>query len=303
MALLSKVFEKCISSRLTSFLRKFNLLSKKQFGFQKGLSTVDALIEFSEFNYNVLNNRNHVINILVDFTKAFDTVNHDILLGKMHRYGIRGVVLGLFRSYLSQCVKIGPCVSSVADLPVGVAQGSVLGPLLFLLYINDLPSAIEDASVTLFADDASVCLGDSSLDNLIHKTNLTMACLSDWTIANKISINATKTEALIITNRPVDLSNVNISLCGELLQVADEVTYLGFKIDKNLRFDAHAKYVYSKVAKTSGILFKLRSYLNTDNMISLYYSLVYPYFSLAGTLCGRALTLDTQSALFEFRKE
>ena len=159
-----------------------------------------------------------MINILVDFTKAFDTVNHDILLGKMHRYGIRGVVLGLFRSYLSgrsQCVKISPCVSSVADLPVGVAQGSVLGPLSFLLYINDLPCAIEDASVTLFADDASVCLGDSSLDNLIHKTNLTLACLSDWTIANKISINATKTEALIITNRPVDLSNVNISLCGE----------------------------------------------------------------------------------------
>ena len=153
-----------------------------------------------------------MINILVDFTKAFDTVNHDILLGKMHRYGIRGVALGLFRSYLSgrsQCVKIGPCVSSVADLPVGVPQGSVLiiFVLLFLLYINDLPSAIEDASVTLFAEDASVCLSDSSLDNLINKTNLTLACLSDWTIANKISLNATKTDALIITNRPVDLSN------------------------------------------------------------------------------------------------
>ena len=129
---------------------------------------------------------------------------------------------------------------------------------------------------------ACICLGDSSLDNLIHKTNLTLACLSDWTIANKISINATKTEALIITNRPVQLSNVNISLCGncgELLRVAGEVTCLGFKIDKNLKFDAHAKYVYSKVAKTSGILFKLRSYLNTNSMISLYYSLVYPYFT------------------------
>ena len=150
---------------------------------------------------------------------------------------------------------------------------------MFLLYINDLPSAIEDASVILFADDASVCLGDCSLDNLIHKTNSTLACLSEWTFANKISINATKTEALIITNRPVDLSNVNINLWGELLRVADEVTYLAFKIDKNLIFDAHAKKVYSKVAKTFGILFKLRSYLNTDSMISLYYSLVYPYFT------------------------
>ena len=113
-------------------------------------------------------------NILVDFTKAFDTVN-DILLGKMHMNCISGVALSLFRSYLSgcsQCVKVGPRVSSVADLPVGVPQGSFLGPVryYFLLYINDLPNAIEDVSVILFADDASVCLGDCSLDNLIHKS-------------------------------------------------------------------------------------------------------------------------------------
>ena len=153
--------------------KKIEFTVKKQFGFQKGLSMLDALIELSEFNYNVLNNRNHVNNILVDFTKAFDTVNHDILLGKMHMNCIRGVALSLFRSYLSgrsQCVKVGPRVSSVADLPVGVPQGSFLGPLLFLLYINDLPNAIEDVSVILFADDASVCLGDCSLDNLIHKS-------------------------------------------------------------------------------------------------------------------------------------
>ena len=188
LALISKVFEKCISSRLTSFLRKFNLLSKKQFGFQKGLSTDDALIEFSEFNYDNLNNSNHVINILIDFTKAFDTVNHDILLEKMYRYGIRGVALSLFRSYLSgcsQCVKVGPCVLSVADLPVGVPQGSVLGPLLFLLYINDLPNAIEDTSVILFADDASVCLSNCNLDNLIRKTNSTLSSLSEWILLTK----------------------------------------------------------------------------------------------------------------------
>ena len=103
-----------------------------------------------------------------------------------------------------------------------------------------------------FEDDASVCLSDCNLHNLIRKTNTTLSSLSEWTIANKISINATKNEALIVTNILVDLSNVNISFCGELLRVANELTYFRFKIDKNLRFDVHAKYVYSKVHNLSG---------------------------------------------------
>ena len=142
--------------RLSTFLEKMKILFESQFGFQKGKSTSHSLIEIVEEIRSCMENKNYGCGIFIDLKKAFDTVNHDILLNKLEHYGIRGTSLDWFRSYLknrSQYVHCNGIDSDIKNITCGVPQGSVLGPLLFLLYINDLPNISTKLSFYLFADD------------------------------------------------------------------------------------------------------------------------------------------------------
>ena len=174
LPLLSKILEKVIAVRITSWLSKHSLLSPKQFGFQRGKSTLDALISLTDFIYGALNSRKHTLSVFVDLRKAFDTVQHKILLHKLHLLGIRGLPLELLNSYLfdrKQCVKIGNTKSNLKTISIGVPQSSILSPILFLLYVNDFPMVSDKLSSVIFADDTSISLTDSDQETLVDNFN------------------------------------------------------------------------------------------------------------------------------------
>ena len=201
---LNKILEKLMFNRINNFFNKYNCFYKLQFGFRKSHSTNHALIKITEAIRKALDDNNFACGIFIDLQKAFDTVNHSILIDKLNHYGIRGNANSWFQSYLtnrSQYVSIQGFESKLISVSHGVPQGSVLGPLLFLIYINDLHHAINYSSVYHFADDTNLLNISSSQKRTQKQVNLDLKSLYKWLLANKISLNRTKTE-LIIFHRP-----------------------------------------------------------------------------------------------------
>ena len=192
---ISKIFEKSIYNRLLHFFSYNNLLSKHQFGFLPKNSTLDAIQNFIEHQYNSLNENLFSINVFIDLSKAFDTINHKILLGKLEKYGVRGHALKFIKSYISDRkyrVKLGDCYSTSSVSNIGTAQGSVLAPLFFLIYVNDLPKFIDKCFPIFYADDTTLCFKSNSLQYAINECNNELVKFSKWCCANKLTINLEK---------------------------------------------------------------------------------------------------------------
>ena len=195
LPLFSKILEHLVYNRVLSFIQKHNILYSNQFGFRKNYSTNMALIMLIDKIMSHINNGDLVIGIFIDLTKAFDTVNHDILLQKLCKYGIRGLPLIWFESYLKnreQCVFYNNEISSEQTTLCGIPQGSILGPLLFLLYINDIINVSTLWYIILFADDTSLFSHGKNIDLLINNLNTELVKLSQWLNSNKLTINVKK---------------------------------------------------------------------------------------------------------------
>ena len=280
LPILSKVLEKAMFKRVTNFISTNSIISNSQFGFTRGKSTQDAIINLTEFLYETLNRRDIAICTFLDFRKAFDVVNHSILLRKLYKYGIRGRVLELFSSYLqnrSQVVRINNTFSTPRTNNIGVPQGSLLGPLLFLLYINDLPEISDLAHVTLFADDTTLAFRSNCFSNLFQICNEEIAKFSTWSHSNRLSINQDKSNYMLITTRHQPESRSSVQLDGSSMQIINECKFLGVVIDSELKFNHHIEHIKNKISRSVGILYKLKSILPTTTMRSLYYSLIHPY--------------------------
>ena len=287
LPLISKVFETCLKTRLLGFSDRFSLISPNQFGFQKGKSTEDALLLFTSYLYDSMDQGEHNINIFVDFRKAFDTVNHSILLSKLELYGIRGHPLNLLRSYLlnrKQSVRFNNTYSDVSTINIGIPQGSILGPLLFLFYINDLPNVSNKLHTILFADDTTFSFRDSSYFQLINTCNRELELFKSWTIANRLSLNVEKTFSILITNRINDVNESQLSIGGQHIKRVGFCKFLGIIIDDKLNFKEQIRQVSLKLSKAIGILYKLQHYVPKNTMINLYYTFVYPYLIYCNTI-------------------
>lgn len=240
---LSKIFEKVMYSRITSFCDKYEIINKDQNGFQKGKSTVLAAFTLLKKITEEVDKRQPVCAIFFDMSKAFDFVSHQRLLDKCYKYGIRGKALDWIRSYLhnrKQCVQIenindnntiGYVRSDIAVNRVGVPQGSVLGPLLFLLYINDLPN-ITDYQCTLFADDISLVITSNNTATYNDDINSEVTKVIKWLEANNLNVNLNKTNVMQFCNRK-EGTELNVIYNDQTIQETDVVTFLGIIMDKH----------------------------------------------------------------------
>ena len=279
LSIFEKLLEKLMYTRVYSYLMEHNVLYKNQFGFRKNHSTVLALIEVVDNIYNKLDNHEAVIGIYLDLQKAFDTVDHTILLYKMYQYGIRGITYNWFVSYLAnrfQFTSVDNVHSSLLTVTCGVPQGSVLGPLLFLLYVNDIANAVPGESVKLFADDTNLFLSCKDVDSLNQKANLCIRRLNDWFLANRLSINLDKT-CYMLFPASTNASKINLELNGMRIKNVSSCRYLGIIIDNELQWSAHIDYIYCHLLKYVGIFYKLRNKLPKRVLKNIYFAFVHPY--------------------------
>ena len=282
LSYICKIFEKTMSKRLLSFCRKFSIISAKQFGFQPGISTSNALIELTECIYDSLNDLKHNFTVLVDIRKAFDCVNHNILTGKLEKYGVRGPALRWFSSYLSnrRCfTKINNISSQTNDIDIGVPQGSVLGPILFLIYVNDIPKISSSLNAILYADDTTLMVSNPDVAELQNITNNELLKFHEWTKSNKLTINTDKTEFLIFSNRLGNTLPPILELLGSVIQPSNTCKYLGVVLDDKLNFREHIKCIIKKISRLTGILYKIKDKLPMKARLNYYYAFIYPYIS------------------------
>ena len=290
----SKLIERLMYNRLVSYINENHLLCKYQFGFQAGKATYMALIVLIEKITEALDKGESVIGIFLDFSKAFDTVDHGVLLVKLHRYGVQDTAHSWFQDYLTnrmQYVTHNSIKSEPKMIDCGVPQGSILGPLLFLLYINDLSTVSVSCFTILFADDTNMFITGKDIQDMCHRLNEDLVKIQEWLCCNKLSLNVSKTHYMVFTPRNKivnDVNDINIMIHSEKIERVYTTKFLGVQIDAQLNWKGHIEYTCKKLSKCIGILAKARKVLYKSCLINLYYTFAYPYFIYCNQVWGNA---------------
>jgi hypothetical protein len=284
----SKLLEKCIKKRLVTFLEQTCFFSDNQYGFRAGRSTSDAIYNLTEIICKEIDNNCKVITIFLDLAKAFDTISHNILLSKMENCGIRGLTLSWFKSYLTnrkQAVQIENNVSDYSCIQYGVPQGTVLGPILFLIYINDLCNLKLTGNIQSFADDTTITISGVTWKETFYKAEIELKKVSNWLHENLLVLNTDKTRYMTFSPTIIGQPTNNIKIkyhkcvsmincdCKELVQ-EKQITHLGVIIDQHLKWNIHIQHVIKLLRKLSYKFLQLRNIVDIKTLRMVYHALV-----------------------------
>ena len=300
-----KIFEKVVHYQVSDFLDSSNILSKSQSGFRNKFSTDTAVICVADFVLEELSKGKYVGAVLVDLKKAFDTVDHKILLKKLFCYGFRDNSFAWFESYLTdrvQCTLLGDTFSDlVNEGPYGVPQGSVLGPLLFLLYINDIGQSIRPTVFHhLYADDTIIAISSDSPMRLRKDLSDQLVEIGQWFNQNKLTVNTSKTEVIYFgrSNKVNECKRlVPIKFQGESLGCKNKVKYLGVIFDENLNWDAQVTSARSKAYLKLNKIKQVSSFLDDHTKNMLLNTLVMPHI----TYCSISWSTMSKANLKKFQ--
>ena len=305
---LSKVFEKVVFIQLYDYFTGNELIYESQYGFRQLHSTELAALELTDKIYISLDNKKQPLAIFLDLSKAFDTIDHSILLYKLHHYGVQGTALEWFKSYLTnreQYVEYNDKTSSLQKLETGVPQGSILGPLLFIIYMNDISTVTDKFHFTLYADDTSLleplCTFTLDINNnrsLSNSINIELSLIFEWLSLNKLSLNIKKSKMMIFHNRQKNISNLipKIEINGIQIEHVKQFNFLGIILDEHMSWKTHINKIACKIARTIGTINRLKRFLPQSILRTLYNSLILPHLNYGiltwGTKPGRLQKLQ-----------
>ena len=285
----SKIYEKVIFTRLVTFCERNNIISQCQYGFRSNHSTCMALMDLYNKVSTSIENNEFAIGLFLDLSKAFDTLDHTVLLSKLSHYGIRGLCLEWFRSYLSereQCVYYNGSQSSMKVANCGVPQGSILGPLLFILYMNDIGAVSLLLNPILFADDTNLFYSHKRIDTLNQIVNVELEKIAIWFRINKLSLNLVKTNFMLFGRKKIHNHNLQISIDGSAVEKVSSVKFLGVFIDDKLSWTVHTDHIAKKISMGLGIMNRVKRILPLPVLLTLYHTMIFPYLSYCNIVWG-----------------